>query len=538
MKRLLSFALVCAVVLSGCNKAPGVATDSKPETRNTVPAVVQKAPVPAPAAPTTPVAFAPETRSPVTTQDVPLLDQINQENIKVVSAVTPSIVRISSIKQLDPRMQFSRNDLLPFQFHFGPGLPGMHSFPQNDVSFGSGVIISKDGYIVTNNHVIEDADQVHVQLQDKSSYTARVIASDALVDVAVLKIDASNLPPIAWGDSDKVQVGEQVFAIGNPFDLEGSVSKGIVSAKGRNMEESRHYEDYIQTDAAINPGNSGGALINIHGELIGISAAIASTTRYNMGVGFAIPSNLVRYAVNGLLKEGKLVRGYLGVSLPPEIEDDVLSNLGIQKNQGALIAGVQIGSPADQAKLRSGDFITEVDGHQVNSSGDLRLIVAQIPVGKDVQVKYIRDGAPQSTQVKIAEVPQMVQKESSGLDDSDDNGEQMPAPTPRPSTAHTVLDGIQVTDLDDKTRQKIGMTHMNGGGVVVGNVQSGSPAEAKGLQRGDVIESICINRGSTLEISNAKEFNDVVKGLKPKEGVVLLVHQGKASNFVYLAPPQ
>ncbi len=191
------------------------------------------------------------------------------------------------------------------------------------------MIISKDGYIVTNSHVLEDAKTVEVQLPDQRIFPARVVASDAPVDVAILKVDATDLPALPWGDSDKVQVGEQVFAIGNPFNLDDSVSKGIVSAKGRNLPDSNNYEDYIQTDAAINPGNSGGALINIHGELIGINAAIASTSRGNMGVGFAIPSNLARYAVEGLLKEGKLVRGYLGVRLPTSIDEGVSAQLGL-----------------------------------------------------------------------------------------------------------------------------------------------------------------------------------------------------------------
>ncbi len=526
MKSFLSFACVFALALSGCNKVPAVAAETKKDTSTVKIETV--------AVPVTPVAFTPETRNLVSPEEIPLLEQINRENIKVVNAARPSIVRITATHAVDPRMQLFGSDI-PFQFRFGPGGSSHPSIPQNEPSFGSGVIISKDGYVVTNNHVVEGAKDVQVQLEDKNSYSARVVASDALFDVAVLKIDASNLPALPWGDSDKVQVGEQVFAIGNPFNLEDSVSKGIVSAKGRNLPGSGNYEDYIQTDAAINPGNSGGALINIHGELIGLNAAIASISRFNMGVGFAIPSNLVRYAVDSLLKDGKLVRGYLGVKLPETVEDGVINQLGLKNDQGALLAGIQVGSPAAMAKLHAGDFITEVDGHKISSVADLRLIVAQTAIGKEVEVKYIRDGASQSTKVKIAEVPKDLRAE---LIPGDQNelGDQLPLPlnSNQPAVS-TVLSGLQVTDIDDKTRQKLSAGTVNSG-VVVSGVQEGSLADGKGLQKGDVIESACVNRGSTQEIANAKDFTSLAKNLKSDQSVVLLVHHGKASSFVYLAP--
>ena len=518
-----------ALAFSGCNKAPGVAADNK---KNPPPAPNQTAVSTVSA---TPVVFTPETRNLVAPEEIPLLEQINQENIKVAAAAMPSIVRVIATKQVDPRMQFFGKD---FPFHFSPGTaPQSHSFEQNEPAYGSGIIISKDGYIVTNNHVIEDTKDVQVQLHDMSIYPAKVVAADALVDVAVLKIDASDLPALPWGDSDKVQVGEQVFAIGNPFNLEDSVSKGIVSAKGRNLPGSRNYEDFIQTDAAINPGNSGGALINIHGELIGLNAAIASMSRVNMGVGFAIPSNLVRYAVDGLLKEGKLVRGYLGVQLPETVDDGTLSQLNLKNDQGALLSGIQPGSPADVAKLRPFDFITEVDGHKIGSIGDLRLTVAQIPIGKEVEVKYIRDGKPQSTTVKVAEIPHEFMAKAS-INNEGDNGDQAPSPNVHQPEADTVLSGIQVSDLDDKVRQKLGLDSVVRNGVVVSGIQEGSLADAKGIQKGDVIESVCVNRGSTQEITAAKDFDAVAKNLKPDQSVVLLVHHNKSGSFVFLTPSQ
>jgi len=529
MKRFYGIACILALALPGCGQAP-VAKMDAPAEKKAVSAVVTATSSPSVAA--TPVVFTPETRTLVAPGEVPLLEQINQENAKVLAAARPSIVRVTVTRAIDPRVQALNNEL-PFHFRLGPN--GPHTMQQNDTSFGSGVIISKDGYLVTNAHVIESEKDVVVQLQDKSTYPAKVVASDTMFDIAILKIDATNLPALPWGDSDKVEVGEQVFAIGNPFNLGDSVSKGIVSAKGRNLPDSRNYEDYIQTDAAINPGNSGGALINIHGELIGVNAAIASISHYAMGVGFAIPSNLVRHAVEGLLKEGRLVRGYLGVRLPETIDDGILDKLGLKDDQGALLADVQAGSPAEAAKLKAFDFVTDIDGHRIGSVADLRLVVAQLPIGKDVEIKYIRDGAPQSTQAKIAEIPSEIQKQY----EPDNQGaapDALPDPSvPRPVTT-TVLSGVQVADLDAKSRQKGKIDDSVQSGVMITGVGEGSVAERKGLQKGDIVESICVNRGSTQEVTSAKQFADLTKGLKPDQSVVLLVHHGKGTSFMFLAP--
>ena len=366
----------------------------------------QNVAAPASSAPGHSLDYTPSTHPLLEAGDVPLLEQIDRENTRVVAAAMPSIVRITSMMQVDPRSQ-----LLGFPFRF-PGIP--HGLRTTIPSYGSGVIISRDGYIVTNYHVVRDAQSVEVQLRGQSSFPARIIASDQDTDIAVLKIDAANLPALPWGDSDKIAVGEQVFALGNPFNLDTSVSKGIVSGIGRNLPDVEsgsatdmrpEYEDYIQTDAAINVGNSGGALIDIHGELIGINAAIASFTQGSEGVGFSIPSNLVRNTAEQLIRQGRLIRGYLGVRLPVKIDDGVLDQLGLDSNRGALLAGVQRSSPADQAKLRPVDCIIEVDGHKIESLPQFRLIVAQIPVGKEVVVNYIRAGSLHTATVKIAELP-------------------------------------------------------------------------------------------------------------------------------------
>ncbi len=528
----LRLGTVSLLALSGCNQAPSDKTKNASDSPGD-PAVAKPG-TPPPGDDT--ATFRPRTRPLVTSDEIPLLEQIDQENEKVVAAATPSIVRIIAITPIDPHQQMFGD--LPFKI---PGMP--HNLHSTAPSYGSGVIISRDGYVVTNEHVVDDAQSVEVQLRDQRAFPARVVASDSPSDIAVLKIAATDLPALPWGDSDKVEVGQQVFAIGNPFDLDDSVSKGIVSAKGRDLPDSSSYEDYIQTDAAINVGNSGGALINIHGEMIGINAAIASFTRGNEGVGFSIPSNLVRYAVEGLLKDGKLVRGYLGVRLPTKIDGGVAEQLGLEANHGALLAGVQRSSPADQAKLRPVDFITGVDGHKIDSVAQLRLIVAQIPIGKQVVVDYIRAGAPQSTKVRIAELP----KETVIQD-------QLPVPPPSgepvpPATEGVlihgdhVLSGLQVTDLNDKSRQKFGVDDMVTSGVVITNVQEGSPADSRGLVRGDVIEIACAQRGSIQPFASANDFTGLTKKLKADQSVVLLIDHGKtsgpedrSSNFIYLTP--
>jgi serine protease Do len=524
--------LICLLALAGCNRAPsgdatkttGQPEDSSAQTSDAQDMDDHES------------AFHPQTHRLVSSTEVPLLEQINRENEKVVAATTPSIVRITAMSPVDPHAAMFGD--LPFKI---PGLP--HNVRTIEPSYGSGVIISKDGYIVTNFHVVQDAQSVEVQTRDEHSYPAKVIASDEAVDIAVLKIAATDLPALPWGNSDKVEVGEQVFAIGNPFNLDDSVSKGIVSAKGRNLPDSMNYEDYIQTDAAINVGNSGGALVNIHGELIGINAAIASFTRGNEGVGFSIPSNLVRYAVEGLLKDGRIVRGYLGVRLPAKVDSGVVEQLGIDVDRGALLAGVQRSSPADLAKLRPVDFITEVDGHKITDVAQLRLIVAQIPIGKQVALSYIRAGETRTTMVKIAELPKEVptpvpQPPTDLVADQT----QPPALTPAPLADH-VLAGVQVADLNDQTRQKFGVDDIVTSGVVVTAVQEGSPADIKGVLRGDVIEIACAQRGSIQSLGNAADFNGLTKKLKADQSVVLLVHHGKtsgaedkSSSFVYLAP--
>jgi len=541
MKRLavLLSPVALAVLLSGCGRSTSAPSSPQTSDNATTNGTADAQP-PASSSSEPAPSHKLRTRPLLDSSDVPLLEQIDRENTRVVTAAAPSLVRITAMMSVDPHAQ-----LLGFPFHI-PGVP--HGIKTLVPSYGSGVIISRDGYIVTNFHVIHDARSVEVELADQRTFVATVLPPDPDSDIAVLKIDATGLPALPWGDSDKVQVGQQVFALGNPFNLDTSVSKGIVSGVGRNLSDVEtgsagdirpEYEDYIQTDAAINVGNSGGALVDIHGRLVGINAAIASFTQGSEGVGFSIPSNLVRGTVEQLIQNGHLSRGYLGVRLPVRVDDGVSEQLGLDSNQGALLAGVQRSSPADQAKLHPVDCIVEVDGHKIVSLPQFRLIVMQLPIGKEVELSYIRAGARHTATIKIGELPR----------ETDEQDSTAPPDVPPPLTlgveAHAdhVLAGVEVTDLTAKTRRQYGIDDFVSTGVVVTSVQEGSTADEKGLMRGDVIEVACVQRGALETLTSAADFARMTSGLKADQPLVLLVHHGKlsgaedrSSNFLYLAP--
>jgi serine protease Do len=510
-------ALAAALALSACSRqaaAPDPIDSSSPP----------DAPAPA--------SFKPATGSTVPSADIGLLEQINRENIRVISSALPSIVRISATVAIDPRQELAGNlTHIPFPFE------RHDSTPFSEVAYGAGVVIRKDGLIVTNSHVVEEAQSIEVQLQDHRVFPATVVQADSRIDVAVLKIAATDLKPLPWGDSDKVRVGEQVFAIGNPFDLGDSASRGIISATGRAIPEpSASFEDYLQTDAAINPGNSGGALINIRGELIGINVEIASTTGADRGVGFALPSKLLRFAISSLLDHGRVQRGFLGVALPTVVDEGVIAQLGLGTGEGALLAGVYPAMPAARAKLQTADFITELGGQKVGSILELQVIAAQLPVGRQTPVTYIRDGEPHTTYIKIAATPDAVGRESAPLVSETS---EVAAPLVPPGAAANALSGLQVTNLDAKLRKKLDVDDWITGGAVITGVQSGSAAETRGFQQGDVIEMVCVRRASPLVVENAAQLSKIAAALQPDQGVALLVHRGTvngANRFLYLPP--
>src|SRR5438876_7613638 len=316
-------------------------------------------------------------------KQVASLEALNRERRALISSVIPSVVAVKTSKKiLIPR----ERGLDLFEFFYGNQRqfrnPNEQALVQN--SLGSGVIVTNEGHIITNNHVVDQVDEIEVQLSDGRTKKARLVGADSQVDLAVLKIDDPGVKPLKLADSDTVQPGDFVLAIGNPFGFEETVTDGIISSKGR-PNRSDFFGDLIQTNAAINPGNSGGPLINLRGEVIGINAAIASTTGGSQGIGFAIPSNTVRTALESLLKQGRIIRGYLGIQMRPLQPGESGS-----ETEGVSVANVVPGSPAAQAGIQPGDVIRKFDGHDVNNFSALRSLVAQTPLNKQVALELVR----------------------------------------------------------------------------------------------------------------------------------------------------
>ena len=394
----------------------------------------------------------------------------------VVKKVGPSVVKITSTvnsREVRSQEMFPGFDDPMLRRFFGEGQRGgrtLRTPPQQGV--GSGVVITKDGYIVTNNHVVDGADEVKVALQDGREFTAKVIGKDPKSDLAVVKVDAKDLPAVEIADSDKIEVGDLVLAIGNPFNIGQTVTMGLVSATGR-ASLGLDYEDFIQTDAAINPGNSGGALVDVEGRLIGINTAILSRSGGNQGIGFAIPVNLARDVMNSLVTDGRVTRGYFGVAIQ-DVTPALARSLDLKNQQGALVAGVEPKSPADKAGLRSGDVVTDIDGKPVVDSRHLKLAVARTKPGESVTVKVIRDGSTKKLDVTVKELPG-AEQEAKAEAGHPDKGE--------------ALKGVAVADLDAKLRRKFNIPE-NVRGAIVAEVEDGSAAAEAGLKAGDVILEI------------------------------------------------
>jgi serine protease Do len=385
-----------------------------------------------------------------------------QSQVKgTANKVIPAVVSIASTVMV--RDQAFSDEALPFGLFKEP--PTRRQYGQ-----GSGVIVTPDGFIITNNHVVADAVDVEVILADRRQYKGKVVATDPKTDVAVVKIHASNLPTATWGDSSHLAVGDFVLAIGNPLGLSRTVTFGIVSAVGRADVGVADFEDFIQTDAPINPGNSGGALVNIHGELVGINTAIASPTGGSVGVGFAIPSNMARAAMQSLIKTGRVVRGFLGAST-----QDVSPPLGkifrLPDVKGAIVTDVQPKGSAERAGLKRGDVVVRFDGRDVMDSGQLRNLVAQSPIGSKHRVDLIRDGKPYQADLIIQEAPRERAKKS-----------QMASSAV--STAHP-LAGVVFDDVTPPLSRQMDLPVNNG--VVVTDIEEGSLADTSGLQPGDVV---------------------------------------------------
>jgi serine protease Do len=400
----------------------------------------------------------------------------------VAEKVTPSVVSVFS--ERGPQ-GISGQDGHPFfsdpffQFFFGErGVPMPREAPRSlEQSLGSGVIVASDGLIMTNHHVIADAAKIRVALKDGRELEAKLVGTDAKSDLALLRVSGQNLPAIQMADSSKLRTGDLVLAIGSPFGLGQTVTMGIVSAVGRANMGITDYEDFIQTDAAINPGNSGGALVTMDGRLAGINTAIVSRSGGYQGIGFAIPSRMALQIKDALLRDGKVVRGWLGVAIQ-DLTPDMAKALGTEAGAGVLVSDVTSGSPAEKAGIKRGDVITRVDGQQPKDASQLRRMVAEAGRGKQVALEVLRDGTPRKLQVKLGEQP----------------SEQEPRSESAQGTKVEPLAGVEVRDLDRATRSALGLPPALQG-VLVTEVEPSSGAADVGLREGDVI--VEANRVST-----------------------------------------
>lgn len=458
--------------------------------------------------------YKPETQmsSPAISRDsIDFLTKTGRAMAEVAEAVKPTVVNISTTKTeklSDMKMSPFFND--PFFRRFFDDRSGHRETPRTrkSVSLGSGVIISNDGYILTNNHVIQNADKIKVLLSDKREFTGKVVGSDPKTDLSVIKIDADDLTPASIGNSDSLKVGEIVFAIGNPYGLNQTITMGIVSAVGRANVGIADYEDFIQTDAAINPGNSGGALVNVKGELIGINTAIFSTSGGYQGIGFAIPSNMVKIVMKSLIERGRVIRGWLGVSIQ-SVTPELAQQFHLERDFGTLVADVVEGSPAEKAGLMRGDVIIEFGGKEVNEPYHLRNSVASTPPGEEIDVKVIRDGEIIDLSVVIGELRTESEK-------------------PPTAPFKNVLTGISVQNLTPEAYRKLNLPERIRG-VVVTDIEGGSPAETA-LMPGDVI--LEINRKA---ISSIDDYEAIVSKIKKDQDLLLLVFRRGSTIFVTLS---
>ncbi len=436
---------------------------------------------------------------------------------EIAKAVTPAVVNISttrvSRREDDPSLSPFEDPF--FRRFFGdeffrhPGVPR----ERKEKSLGSGVLVDASGLIITNNHVVSKADEITVLLSDKREMKGKLVGSDPKSDLAVVRVEAENLPTIAWADSDALAVGEYVLAIGNPFGLTQTVTMGIVSAIGRADVGVADYEDFIQTDAAINPGNSGGALVDIRGQLVGINTAIFTQSGGYMGIGFAVPSNMARSVLESLVKTGKVVRSWMGVSIQ-EVTPQLAKEFGLAEPKGALVADVLPDSPAEAAGLKRGDVVLSVMGQPIENAAQLRNHVARIAVGARVKVVVIRDGKEKVFEVKVEEQPRDIAQ--AGTSD-----EEREAPA---------LAGVEVRNLTQDLAQQL---ELGRGlkGVVVTRVEEDSPAAGAGLMRGDLIMEI--NR---RPVRDTGAYQAVLEQIGPNTGILLLVYRQGRALFLSVSP--
>ena len=433
---------------------------------------------------------------------LPSPSDLSRVFINVAKQVKPAVVNIDVVEKA------RRVSRLPEGF---PQIPGFgDSQPRRQRGTGSGVIISPDGYILTNNHVVGEAVEINVKLADGREVKARRVGTDPETDIAVIKVDLQSLPYAKLGDSEKVEQGEWVIALGSPFGLSQTMTAGIVSATGRDLPGAGQFTNFIQTDASINPGNSGGPLVNMEGEVIGINTMIFSRTGGNEGIGFAIPSNLTTKVYSQLIKSGRVTRGYLGL-FPRDVTPTLARNAGYNGEGGALVNDLSGNdTPAAKAGLRSGDIITEVNGKPVKTARHLTEIVADLPVGKPVEVKFVRDGRPQTTTVTLGERPRV----------DDTNPEQGRGPDEDMGKL-----GISVQTVTPEMARELKLKVNSG--AVVQSVQPDSPAAEAGIRPGDVI-----HRVNRIEVTSAQGLTAALASIKGEKQIVLQVESREQLRFV------
>lgn len=455
----------------------------------------------------------------VDSKDVASLDALNRERRVLVNSVIPSVVAIKTSKKIAVRRQGA---LDPFEFYFRNHRQPLRN-PRDEAvvqnSLGSGVIVTDEGHIITNNHVVDQVDEIEVQLSDGRTKKARVVGADAQADLAVLKIDDPAVKPLKLADSDSVQAGDFVLAIGNPFGFEETVTDGIISSKGR-PNRTDAFGDLLQTNAAINPGNSGGPLINLRGEIVGINTAIISRSGGSQGIGFAIPSNAVRNALESLLKQGRIIRGYLGIQARQPQPDQPNTDA-----EGVVVDDVIPGSPAAQAQLQKGDVISKFNGHEVRSLPELRNLISQVEVNKNIDVDVMRNGKPIKVTTVIKEQP--VDYQATRVVPRQGQPPDSPRPA-EPDQSQSGLGPIHVSDLTPELARQLDLP--NGvRGVVVTNVDPDSGVED--LQKGDVIEEL-----NQQPVTSVADYNKIVGSLDSNQTQVLSVCRHRARSFIVLRP--
>jgi len=443
----------------------------------------------------------------VANAQAPAVSQGLPDFATLAKRVGPSVVNVSTTQvrkaAADVPSPFDGDDPMSqfWQRFFGGRIP---RGSQRQVGLGSGFIIDRNGTILTNYHVVDGAQKISVTLSDGKSYDAKVIGKDQKTDIAVIKIDAGqDLPAVTLGDSDRLDVGEWVMAIGNPFGLDHTVTSGIVSAKGRQIGAGP-YDNFIQTDASINPGNSGGPLINLRGEVVGITTAIYSQSGGNIGIGFAIPTNSIKEVLPQLKDKGRVVRGYLGTTVQ-KITPEIADSLGVKQQRGALVADVVRGSPAERAGIKTGDIITEFNSKEVKDSTELPGLVARVAPGTGTSVKVLRDGKEMTLAITVGEM------KDTEVAASGQQGEL----------------GLAVQPVTPEVAQSLGLDRAEG--LVITEVKPGSAADDAGLREGDLITQI--NR---RPVKNLADYNREMAQSKKGQSVLLLVRRGDSSVFLAL----